>query len=287
MALSFKVRLLNLFRNFFRIPPIEAALASLTTGKAPDSFISKFVPNPYQYRKETFRIMERDGIKMKLDISDYVGHYVYFGFKESSMEDLFALCMPGANVLDIGTNIGWTLQNLAKRSGTGIVFGFEPDPYNYVRCNENVSLNNFENVTVFPIGLSDVNAQLTMEMRTPSNRGGNRIATTGTGYAVDVVRLDDFEPVTKLTRVDVIKIDVEGYELHVLKGAEVTLRKYLPALFIEVDDNNLRDQGSSAEKLIRFLIDIGYSRITGADNGVVVKITDSFSNCHFDIIALK
>jgi len=285
MNLSFKVRFLNVFRNLFRIRPIEGALASLTTGKAPDSFVAKFVPNPYQYTQNTSRTLSRNGLKMKVDISDYIGHYLYFGFKDESVDMLLELCTPGANVIDVGANVGWTILNLARLSKTGTVFGFEPDPFNYDRCRENVALNDLKNISLFPIGLSDVSAQLNMEVRVESNRGGNRISTSSSGHKVDVVRLDDFDPVKSIGRIHLIKIDVEGYELNVLEGGAALLRQHHPVLFIEMDDNNLKDQGHSAKELIVFLNNSGYGNITSADDGHIVSSTDNFTDCHFDIIA--
>jgi hypothetical protein len=81
-----------------------------------------------------------------------------------------------------------------------------------------------------------------------------------------------------------IKVDVEGFELHVLRGAEKTLRQCKPALFIELDDNNLSDQGDSAEKLVSYLEDLGYA-ITDAGTGAPVRSGKPFTNCHTDIIA--
>jgi FkbM family methyltransferase len=276
---------LNLFRNFFRIQPFEKILVSLTCGRPARHFFSKFVPNPYQYPVNSLRVIERKGIKMRLDISDYIGHYIYFGFEDPSFESLMQLCTDGANVLDVGANVGWTVLNIAKRIQTGMVLGFEPDPFNYQRCMENVSLNDPRNVLLFPVGLSDIKATLNMEVRVASNRGGNRILSSGAGHQVEVVKLDDFEPIKNLGHVDLIKIDVEGYEMNVLKGARGLLEKHHPVLFIEVDDSNLRDQGYSARELIVFLNDNAYHNLVSSDDGRSITSTDDFTKCHFDIVA--
>jgi FkbM family methyltransferase len=285
MGLPLKVRLLNSFRNFFRVAPFEAALASLTFGRPPDSFFAKFAPNPYQYRPNSFRTIERNGLVMKVDISDYIGHWIYFGFMDESIDKLFALCKSDSVVIDVGTNVGWTLLNLARLSKEGTVVGFEPDPYNYERCCENLALNQFKNAKLLPLGLSDMNAVVTMEVRTSSNRGGNRISQSTTGHPVQVVRLDDYQQNLNLKRLDLIKIDIEGHELHALKGADQLLTKYHPVLFIEVDDSNLRDQGHSARELIAYLFEKGYVSIVVADDNRAVNTSTDFTNCHFDIIA--
>ena len=287
MKLSIKVRFLNFFRVVFTIPILERILVSLTQGKLPSHFVSKLVPNPYQYPPNSFRLVYRNGIKMGIDISDYIGHYYYFGFTDKSLDSLFQLCKEGDNVLDIGTNIGWVAHHLAKISNSGIVFGFEPDPYNFDRCTENIKLNGFKNLLVLPFGLGDTDGSIGMEIRTPTNLGGNRIAPIGTANTreVKISRLDDIESIKKLSKIDLIKIDVEGYELNVLRGGEQTLKKHHPILFIELDDNNLKDQGDSASAVINFLFEIGYQEIEHAESKTRINTSTDFVNCHFDIVA--
>ncbi len=287
MKISFKVKALNKCRAVFMIPLLESWLAARTEGLPPDHPISKLVPNPYQYPPDTVRRMERNGIAMGVDISDYIGHYLFFGFSDSSTQKLFSLCGKDFSVLDIGANIGWTALNLARISTNGTVIGFEPDPYNFDRCSANVKMNAINNVTIYPVGLGDKNGQIGLEVRTAFNRGGNRIAPDGAVgvQSVELVRLDDFDPVTKLTKIDLVKIDVEGYELQVLRGGHQVLKRHKPLLFIEVDDRNLRDQGDSARELISYIFELGYAEIIKADDGSRISLATNFDNCHFDMIA--
>jgi hypothetical protein len=71
-TVSGKVRLLNFLRQAFKIPLLEQELARRTQGKPPDSFICKFVPNPYQYAPNSFRVVNRNGLSLRVDISDYI-----------------------------------------------------------------------------------------------------------------------------------------------------------------------------------------------------------------------
>ena len=287
MKTSPKVRFLNFFRNIFKISFLERQLVKRTTGRSTYQFWSKFVPSAYQYPPGSFRIVDQNGLKLKVDISDYIGHYLYFGFKDETIDVLFSLCKPASYVIDVGTNIGWTLLNLAQRSPQGKIVGFEPDPYNYQVCKENIQLNHLNNIVLLQRGLGAQAAKTTMEVRTPNNRGGNRIspATTPGSIEVTIERLDQVEELKSWTRVDLIKIDVEGYELDVLQGAEGLLQKHQPILFIEIDDNNLKDQGHSAHALISFLNENGYQKILHADTKELIFLHDNFKDCHFDIIA--
>jgi FkbM family methyltransferase len=219
MQLSGKVRFLNFFRNIFRIRFLEKRLSALTFGRSPNHIFSKLVPNAYQYPPGSFRTVYQNDIKLVVDISDYMGHYLYFGFHDPTINVLFSLCKEDSCVIDVGVNIGWTFLNLTKRCPNGKSLGFEPDSDNFKVCWQNLMLNKFENAMLLQKGLGDESKHLTMEVRTRSNRGGNRIAPDGLGNeSVSIERLDEVQEIKDWPRVDLIKMDVEGYELHDLKG---------------------------------------------------------------------
>lgn len=287
MNLSIKVRTLNFIRNIFKIPALESILAAKTQNRLPNSLICKFVPNPYQYGPGTYRKVYRDGLTLQVDISDYIGHYLYFGFLDEGINNLFSLCQKNYNVIDIGTNIGWVALNFARLSRTGQVIGFEPDPFNYSVCKENIARNTLPNLIVLPYGLGETSAQLNMEVRTQDNRGGNRIAPQGNSGSVlvHIKKLDEINEIAALSIIHLMKLDVEGYELKVLRGAQNSLKKHKPILFIEVDDDNLTDQGDSARDLIYFLEFNGYNSIHHAETNEKITSSTHFSHCHFDIIA--
>jgi FkbM family methyltransferase len=287
MNLSVKTKILNGVRNIFRIPVLEQVLVTLTSGKSPQHFFSKLIPNNYQYPSPSYRVVKTDLLKIRVDISDYIGHYIYFGLKDVSYDKLFELCKPTFNVIDIGTNIGFIALMLSRLAHTGKVAGFEPDPFNYNQAFENIKLNAFDNLSIYNVGLGEKASKAVMEIRTRSNRGGNRIAPTKhEGVEIVIDTLDSFFPKLEFASVDLIKIDVEGYELKVIKGAQNVIKNYKPILFIEVDDNNLRDQNDSAKLLIEYLVTtLEYRSIVHAETEQEIDSMFDFTNCHFDIIA--
>ncbi|HLT74349.1 MAG TPA: FkbM family methyltransferase [Ohtaekwangia sp.] len=286
MRLSLKTRILNVFRAAFKVPTLERALADMTANGSPRSLVAKLVPNPYQYAKPSWRKINKDGIILHVDISDYLGHYYYFGFVDTSHDALEQLCLPGMVVLDVGTNLGYTALRLAKKVADGSVVGFEPDPQNFTLCQKNLAANNFRNLQVHNVGLGASRKTAIMETRVSFNRGGNRInENVADGQRIEVHMLDEYFPSLGVPRVDLMKIDVEGYELQVLRGAERIISEYRPRLFVEVDDSNLKDQGDSAELLIEFLRKLGY-KISDAETGIAVESGRDLINKHIDIIAV-
>lgn len=271
--------------------PLEVFIRKFISGKSSNSFIGKFAPNNYQYEVNSIRKLKYNGVILSVDISDYVGHYLYFGFKDYSNESLISLVSPGDTIIDIGTNIGATALQLAFCVGnTGFVYGFEPDPLNYYKCIENIKLNKTNNILVENVGLGDGIANLNMVVQSPLNRGGNRIKSKIDDERIEqkmvkITTLDKWlSNKTSMNKIDVIKIDVEGYEMKVLQGGFQTIKKYKPKLFIEVDDNNLREQNCSAKELIDLLLDFGYNNILHSISNEPIDLNYRFKDCHFDII---
>jgi FkbM family methyltransferase len=108
------------------------------------------------------------------------------------------------------------------------VFSFEPSLGPFIHQMLNLSINsNYANIIPYNVGLGNENGIKKLSMDTLS-AGGGTIKEDGTELVV-IAKLDDFD----IKDVKLIKIDVEGYEVEVLKGAEQTIRTYKPDLFIE------------------------------------------------------
>jgi FkbM family methyltransferase len=226
-----------------------------------------------------------------LDISDLVGWYVYWGFSDAPRTRLYSLMNNGDCIFDVGANLGEVSANAAKLVGPhGRVIAFEPYPANFDLLAKNVELNGFENLMIVNKGVGSENGKLKMVVADESNAGMNRISDNpvsdeGNTTEVEVVRLDDFVDQIGLEDIDLIKIDVEGFEMNVLRGAETVLSTLRPKLFLEVIDNYLRLQGSSANEVLQFLESLHYE-LTYAASGNPVDSRDNFSDTQFDVVAL-
>lgn len=282
-----KTSIFNIIRSIFKFPFFENRLRKMVRGKSTASFFSKLVPNNYQYPVNSFREFEYKGIRLKLDIHDYLAHFIYFGFDDPSHSTLMNLIKRDDVVLDIGTNYGTTILQFAKQTGShGQVYGFEPVPINYSVCRENIKLNSFTNILVENIGLGSKEGSFFLVVDNESNRGMNRICENGKGkdsHEVKIIRLDDWVKGNSIEIINLIKIDVEGFEMEVLKGGEQTLRKHHPLLFIELDDTNLAQQNTSAKELVGFMNRLNYT-IYHSETKKQIFETDNFTDCHYDVI---
>jgi FkbM family methyltransferase len=279
----------HIFLKIFKLRFFEIIICFFSQNKSIKSFFGKIVPVNTSYKPNTLRKVKRKNIQYLLDISDYQNWLIYFGLTEDSPVGLFDLVRNNMIIFDVGSNIGQTAMKFASLGFENIyVYGFEPDTVNFNNAINNLKLNNFKNLFYKNIGLGSENGEFNLKINTPSNRGGNRIVINNdfeNTLKVKISKLDDIVKELKNDKVDLIKIDVEGFEMKVLKGAINTLKKHKPILYIELDDNNLKEQNSSAQELVSFLLDIDY-KIKNSYTGKIIQSNECFKDCHFDIICL-
>ena len=144
---------------------------------------------------------------------------------------------PGHVCVDAGANVGAITLALAKQAGReGRVFAFEPGPGNFERLLANLNLNPSLRGAVTPenVGLSDKDGTLRWRENAdyPGNAGFCGVGEHE-GQPVRVTTLDHYFQSVTLARLDFVKIDVEGMELEVLRGATGILARHRPALYFE------------------------------------------------------
>ncbi len=174
-----------------------------------------------------------------------------------------------AVVVDIGAHAGQFAKLFAAMAPLGHIFAFEPSAYARSVMAPALRFGRIGNVTVIPMGLSDATGELTLH--TPIKRGrslGFGIAHLGAGagptfdQTVALTTLDAFAAERDLARLDFVKADIEGWELRALKGGETTLRRFSPALYLEVDAACLARAGDTPADLFAWLAALGYRGFT-------------------------
>ena len=152
----------------------------------------------------------------------------------------------GDIVSDIGAYVGDTALWFSKAVGPqGKVYAFEPEPSNFAKLKANLERNKVTNVIPLQLALSENEG----EMRVSSGAGSSVITQAGTGKSVKVTTIDNFVEANTLPRVDFIKMDVEGHELKVLKGADETIKTFKPSLALSA-----YHRGDDLIELTKFLL---------------------------------
>jgi FkbM family methyltransferase len=166
----------------------------------------------------------------------------------------------GDTVVDVGANRGMFALTAVRQVGSaGRIICFEPNPKCVDILERDLHLNSIDNVTVYNVGLSDENAELTLSI--PHINHGEATFGFSTYLNVDKIAVpvrvgdDMLHDVTPT----VIKIDVEGYEPRVLKGLKETITKARPVIVTEVIRQHLCHCGFSLEELSGLMGKLGYN----------------------------
>jgi FkbM family methyltransferase len=180
----------------------------------------------------------------------------------------------GAVVYDIGAFHGILTLWFAPQAKQ--VVSYEPVAQNRARLLENLSLNGIKNVTVRDVALGAGAGAATMRFD-PLMPGGSKVVVeeNAADGNVRVTTLDQDIEERKLPAPTFIKIDVEGFELDVLRGAAQTLARERPSVFVEIHGETLAGKRSNAAAVVQFLHDAGYGSIQHIESGTVVRPGES------------
>ena len=166
----------------------------------------------------------------------------------------------GGIAVDVGANLGFMSGIFSALSGpSGRVHSFEPSPAVYSKLLEVIAANNYTNVSAYNMGCGKEESSLTLYC--PSSSGGATLRPNADmegkmpeKRTVRIVNLDDFLG-PKLERLDLLKIDTEGYEDEVLAGAAELIQRFKPIIYIELCSEYL----ASSQNASRVLRDHGYT----------------------------
>lgn len=168
---------------------------------------------------------------------DYLEH-ISNGFEPEMVELFKVLATKSETILDIGANIGCTAILFGELSKN--VYAFEPSPTTFAFLEKNISKSGRKNIFPQNIGLGAKSSESTLTFA-PSNRSGGFVSNqtqASVGHTVEKIVIRQLDEVVKslgLQAIDFIKIDVEGFEGHVLRGAKKTLSSNKPVVVLELN----------------------------------------------------
>lgn len=214
-------------------------------------------------------IVKRDGVLYDLDLSQGIDFAIYLRmFERETRSALKQLVKPGSVVLDIGANVGVHTLLLASLVGpAGRVLAFEPTDYAVKKLRRSLDLNTdlAERVTVFHCFLAGGNGgdvpdaiysswPLTASEGLHHKHLGLAMPTNAApARSIDAILAELGRP-----SVHLVKIDVDGFESEVLRGATALLRDNRPIFVMELSPYVLDERGSSLDELLSFFIPNGY-----------------------------
>jgi FkbM family methyltransferase len=186
-----------------------------------------------------------------------------------SKEEMFwrGISLADLVVYDVGAFHGILTMFFASRCRQ--VVSYEPNEINQARLIENVRLNKLDNVQVRKLGVGSEAGSGVLRY-SPAMAGGGTLDSSsiaGASQRVEITTLDGDIAMAALPAPDLIKIDIEGWEIEALRGARETLSAHQPALFLEMHGETLREKRRKAGEIIAFLCDAGYTDIVHVESG--------------------
>jgi len=214
-------------------------------------------------------------------------------FERAEMQFVETLLRPGMTVLDIGAHHGlYTLLASKKLGRKGRVIAFEPSPREQARLKRHLRLNRCRNVQLMPCALAEESGHSDFFLVDGFEDGFNSLRAPATterirAVRVSVRRLDGILSELAISKVDFIKLDVEGAELSVLHGAMSLLnRESRPAMLVEVQDVRTAPWGYKAKEILRFLVGMDYQWFAIAAKGALLPVSCDQETYDANLVAL-
>ena len=222
-------------------------------------FIYCYILKPWPLRDITNWIIKKL-LPVKVKVGKYflylnpndpvVSGAIFFNvYEKCESKFLKSICFEGMSVLDIGANIGFytaIFSQFAKE--TGVVVAIEPDKESFKYLSKSINFFDYKNVLSFPVAASDTKQRLPLFI-SKENRGDNRLYSKDLkrdSIMVDCLTVDELLKTNKIESLDLIKIDVQGYEPKVLNGmrnivnaskALIILSEFWPQGILEAGEN--------------------------------------------------
>jgi FkbM family methyltransferase len=208
------------------------------------------------------RIRTRHDFLMDLNLKDWIPQDIFLlgEFEPATTTVVKILLERGDRVVDVGANIGYFSLLFSQCVGEqGQVHSFEPVPQLASMLQSNAALNRFSQITLNRVALSDHEGQAHFYVGPDDNSGLSSLRQPRSSSASLDVELKKFDGIfSPDENIALIKIDVEGAELAVVRGMDAYLRARHPNILLEVTKQFLEEMGDSEQGLLTHLQDLGY-----------------------------
>ncbi|HLJ16166.1 MAG TPA: FkbM family methyltransferase [Bryobacteraceae bacterium] len=224
--------------------------------------------------------LERNGAVTILNPRDpVISGALTFGVYEKAETAFFcSVCQPGMIFLDIGANVGYYTALASGRIGKqGKIIALEPDRENFQYLKRTVAANGAEHAVCIRKAAADRNGSTRLYI-SANNRGDHRLYAndlSGSSYEVEISTIDEILKEQGLDSVDLVKIDVQGYEGHVLRGMRETIRRSNRLILLtEFWPFGLRSAGTAPEDVLTELTESGMRLYELTGKGRLVGLAD-------------
>lgn len=229
------------------------------------SFAKSKIASKIELPKGVVQYTNKLGVNFELHMDQYLmkNIYLYDIPEANTFNQIKRICKVKdvKTIIDCGGNIGLYSLNLAKIYPNASIHAFEPLDFNFQIFRKNIKLNNFENISLNKKGVGEEKGAF--EIKFGNKKSGASIYVdefnSDGKEEIQVLKLDDYCIENNIESIDILKIDVEGGELKVLKGAQNILSNSKKCLVIvEVIEKHLKAAGDDGKSLFEFMQSLGF-----------------------------
>jgi FkbM family methyltransferase len=166
----------------------------------------------------------------------------------AEVEWLSAILTPESRIVFVGAHIGALLVPIARRSGSRHIVAIEPSPRNHRLLSMNIALNGLQSITLHHVAIGESEGTVRFT-ENPINSGNSRVSDSGE-VEVPASRLDVV--LADLSAVDLLIMDIEGFEVRAMRGGIGALAK-TRYLYVEYAPEQIQEQGSEPVDFIELL----------------------------------
>jgi FkbM family methyltransferase len=214
-------------------------------------------------------------------------HIAFFGSYEPELRDVIRTVLPAGGVaIDMGANVGWHTLLMARTVGPqGRVLAIEANPSIREQLARNIGLNRLAQVEVVACAIADAEGSLDFlgpDSGHPGSASGHVVSGSGDkagSIRVDARTLDAIVAEKRIERLDLVKIDVEGFEWPALQGGKQAIARFRPYILFEFDSAYAARGGGSPERFVEFFQRYGYTLFTIGRNWAEITDPSSWPSC--------
>jgi len=231
------------------------------------------------------------GCKFYVDVVDKrvtpIDTFNFDMYEKDDSEMLFKLINDGDTIFDIGANIGWYSNHLAKKFPNSTIYSFEPIPETFNQISANTELNGATNIRLNNLALSSKKEKLTFYYSpTVTGASSSQNITENqsmTKLELEAETIDNFISTNSIDKLDFVKCDVEGAEYFVYQGGFETFKNHKPIVFTEMLRKWAAKFDYHPNDIITFFAEIGYECFYSQNGKLksITKITDDTTETNF------
>ena len=247
--------------------------------------LHKKVFKPLNLFKDVVLKVKFNGFFLVLHLDDWIQENMFFlgEYEKAELKTLDYFLNKNSVFVDLGANFGLYTLYASKLIGMeGKVISFEPFKKNYKALINNVAINNLTNIQSENIAVGEREGEIDLYYDSSEMNLGmasTKFIENSYSEKAAVITLDSYFRDNLISRIDFIKIDIEGHEYKALLGMKNLLLRFHPTLLIEI--LNEEELPNNEDKVISFLSSLGYIKYFINNNGSISLKQNNFQRQNY------